>query len=128
LELYVLTAAVYCHYVPGVHRPEVLVERDIRPEAAAAALGQPAVRRAPLVLVIGAVYARSERKYGARGRRYAQLEAGHAAQNVLLQVALNLAAVPIGAFDDERLVRALRLPGGHAPLYLLAVGHPHAAA
>ena len=129
LELYVLTTEAYCHYVPLVHQREVLFDRDLRGEAAAAALGQRAVSGAPLVLLISAVYARSERKYGTRGRRYAQLEAGHVAQNVLLQaVALNLAALPIGAFDDERLVRALRLPGGHAPLYLLAVGHPRALA
>jgi len=129
LELYVLTAGGYCHYVPRAHRLEVLADRDLREEAAAAGLGQSALRDAPLVLVISAVYARSEKKYGARGRRYAQLEAGHVAQNVLLQaVSLKLAAVPIGAFDDERLIRTLHLPSGHAPLYLLTVGHPRTSA
>jgi nitroreductase len=63
----------------------VLADRDLREEAAAVGLGQSALRDAPLVLVISTVYARSEKKYGARGRRYAQLEAGHVAQNVLLQ-------------------------------------------
>ncbi len=126
LELYVLTAEVYGHYLPQGHRREVLAERDLRREAAAAALGQTAVSEAPLTLVIAAVYARTEKKYGARGRRYVQLEAGHAAQNVLLQaVALGLAAVPSGAFDDRRLVDGLHLPGEHAPLYLIAVGHSH---
>ncbi len=127
MELYVLTAEAYGHYVPRVHRLDVLIDRDLRQEAATDALGQMAVGDAPLVLLISAVYGRSESKYGARGRRYAQLEAGHAAQNVLLQaVALGLAALPIGAFDDERLVKTLRVPGGHAPLYLPAIGHPRA--
>ena len=43
-------------------------------------LGQTAVRDAPLTLVIAAVYARTEKKHGARGHRYVELEAGHAAQ------------------------------------------------
>jgi nitroreductase len=60
-----------------------------------------------------------------RGPRYVHLEAGHAAQNLLLQaVALGLGAVPIGAFDDDRLSRALGLPADHRPLYLIPVGRP----
>ena len=96
---------------------------------AAAALGQPAVSSAPLTLVIAAVYQRTTGKYGFRGRRFVELEAGHVAQNLLLQaVALGLAAVPIGSFDDQRLAQALRLPPEHAPLYIIAVGHPRATA
>ena len=124
LELYLLTPDAYRHYVPEGHRVELLANQDLRAELAAAALNQSAVRTAPLTLVITAVYARTVKKYGARGRRYVELEAGHVAQNVLLQaVAHGLAAVPIGAFDDHRLTHALRLPGDHAPLYIVAVAH-----
>jgi nitroreductase len=53
------------------------------------------------------------------------MEAGHAAQNLLLQaVALDLGGVPIGAFDDERLSKILGLPENEAPLYLIPIGHP----
>ncbi len=53
------------------------------------------------------------------------LEAGHAAQNVLLQaVAAGLAGVPIGAFDDARVAEVLGLPSDHAPLYLIPLGRP----
>lgn len=124
LELYVLTRDAYSHYRPQGHRLELLARSDLRGELAAAALHQPAVRTAPFALVITAVYERTVRKYGSRGRRYVQLEAGHTAQNVLLQaVALGLAAVPIGAFDDQHVAEALRLPGDHAPLSIVAVGH-----
>lgn len=124
LELYLLTPDAYRHYLSWGHRVELLGNQDLRGELATAALNQSAVRTAPLTLVITAVYARTVRKYGARGRRYAELEAGHVGQNVLLQAtALGLAAVPIGAFDDHRLAHALRLPGDHAPLYIVAVGH-----
>jgi len=59
--------------VPRAHRLEVLADRDLRWEAAAVGLGQPAVGDAPLMFVISAGYARTERRYRARGR-YAQLE------------------------------------------------------
>ena len=125
LELYVLTSAAYRRYRPEGHRVELLAAEDLRAEAAAAALHQPAVGSAAMAIVITAVYARTTEKYGSRGHRYVELEAGHAAQNLLLEaVALGLAAVPIGAFDDQRLAETLRLPSDRAPLYIVAVGHP----
>ncbi len=60
-----------------------------------------------------------------RAERYVQLEAGHAAQNVLLQaVSLGLGAVPIGAFHDAEVQEVLGLPPQHEPLYLIPVGDP----
>jgi SagB-type dehydrogenase family enzyme len=110
------TPDAYGHYRPQGHLLDVLGERDLRRDLAAAALEQPAVKDAPLTVVIAGVFARTLKKYGTRGRRYVHLEAGHVAQNVLLQaVALGLAAVPIGAFDGQRLAQTLSLPGEHAP-------------
>jgi SagB-type dehydrogenase family enzyme len=79
-----------------------------------------------VVFVITAVYARTEQRYGVeRGTRYVHLEAGHAAQNVLLQAtALGLGAVPIGSFSDSEIRTVLTLPEDHAPLYLIPVGKP----
>ena len=83
------------------------------------------MRRAPAVLVIAAVYERSERKYGRRARRYSRIETGHVAQNVYLQAAaLGLGTVIVGAFDDAEVQQVLSLPGDHAPLALMPVGHP----
>ncbi len=128
LELYLLTPEAYRHYRPQGHRVELLAEADLRGQLAAAAVHQPAVAAAVLTIVITAVYARTTRKYGSRGRRYVELEAGHAAQNLLLQaVALGLAAVPIGAFDDTRLAETLRLPSDRTPLYVVAIGHARTA-
>lgn len=125
LELYLLTAEGTWKYVPRDHALEAISERDHRPELARAALGQAAVADAAAVFLVGAVYARTGVKYGARAERYATLEAGHAVQNLLLAaVALELAAVPIGAFDDERVASTLGLPGDESPLYLVAVGRP----
>ena len=76
--------------------------------------------------MMAAVYERTAQKYGAnRSSRYVHLEAGHAAQNLLLEaVALGLGAVPIGAFHDADVQKALSLPRNHEPLYLIPVGKP----
>ena len=56
-----------------------------RAALASAAHGQSRVGQAPIVIVMTGVYGRTTRKYGERGVRYVHVEAGHAAQNVLLQ-------------------------------------------
>jgi SagB-type dehydrogenase family enzyme len=77
------------------------------------------------VFCIAAVTARTARKYGARAERYAQLEAGHVAQNLLLMaVGLGFGGTPVGAFDDDAVARTLNLGNGETPLYLLPIGLP----
>jgi SagB-type dehydrogenase family enzyme len=75
------------------------------------------------VVVFAAVYERSTQKYGERGIRYVHMEVGHAAQNLFLQaVALRLATVVVGAFDDDAVARVLQLPATARPLLLMPVG------
>jgi len=126
LEVYLVTADGVYHYVPQGHRMQLGARGDVRQDLAKAAVGQAPVADAPASFVITAVYARTEQKYGAeRTPRYVHLEAGHAAQNVLLQaVALGLGGVPIGAFYDDQVQRVLGLPADHQPLYIIPVGHP----
>jgi SagB-type dehydrogenase family enzyme len=126
LELYVVTADGVLHYHPASHQVSLHRPGDLRKALQAAALGQDAVGDAPAVFVLAAVYQRTAARYGeGRARRYAQLEAGHAAQNLLLQaVALGLGAVPVGAFDDGRVQHELGLPADQEPLYLVPTGGP----
>ena len=126
LEVYVATADGLFRYEVDRHALAVVRRADLRPALHEAALGQAAVGRAPAVFVIAAVYERTAAKYGAeRSPRYVHLEAGHAAQNLLLQaVALGLGAVSIGAFDDAGVQQALGLPEEEQPLYLIPVGEP----
>lgn len=126
LELYVATAEGVYHYNVRDHALRVVSHRPVQTALHEAALNQDAVREAPAVIVVAAVYERTAQKYGGeRSPRYVHLEAGHAAQNLLLEaVALNLGAVPIGAFHDEEVQAALGLPSDHEPLYLIPVGHP----
>jgi len=125
LELYVVTAEGVDHYLPARHALVRHRDGDVRRELQGAALGQPFVGAAPATFVITAVAARTEGKYGRRAERYVLMEVGHAGQNLLLQaVALNLGAVPVGAFHDEQVAKALQLPKEHVPLYLIPVGSP----
>jgi SagB-type dehydrogenase family enzyme len=126
LEVYAVTPDGVYLYEPQGHRLALQVPGDVRTALYEAALQQGAVREAPAVIVITAVYERTANKYGEeRSPRYAHLEAGHAAQNILLQaVALNLGAVPIGAFYDDQVKKVLELPGDQQPLYLIPAGHP----
>lgn len=129
LEIYVvvgdvqgLSAGVY-RYLPEGHCLEKVSEGDRRETVFEAGLRQIPLKTAPVVMVIAAEYDRTVRRYGERGIRYVHMEAGHVAQNLCLQaVALGLGTVPIGAFEDERVSAALRLPEAQKPLYLIPVG------
>ena len=127
LEVWVATASGFFHYEPQQHRLTRHLERDLRPDIHRAAFMQEAILQAPAILVIAAVYERMARKYGEqRTPRYVHMEAGHSAQNLLLEaVALGLGGVLIGAFNDREVERVLSLPADQKPLYLIPVGHPH---
>lgn len=125
LEVYVATRTGLRHYEPRGHRVVSVSAEDVRPALSRAAHGQAAVAGAPAVFIITGVPARTAGKYGERASRYVSLEAGHAAQNLLLQaVALGLGAVPVGAFDDATVLRILGAGRGEVALYLIPVGHP----
>ena len=125
IELYIVTQNGTYHYVPQGHQVEILKEEDLRGQLARAAGGQASVRNAAADFVITAVYSRTMKRYGERGRTYVHLEAGHVGQNIQLQaVSLGLGSVPIGAFKEEEIRTALSLPADHEPVYMFAVGHP----
>lgn len=121
-EVNSLAAGVY-RYDPGPHRLELVADGDIRVPVADVAVGQTWISKAAIVVVLAAVFERTTARYGKRGERYVYVEAGHAAQNLLLQaVALGLGARPVGAFNDLGVSRLLLLPDGETPLYIIPVG------
>lgn len=125
LELYVVRDVELYHYQPAEHALARTEAQDARQAVWKAGLEQGALRDAPVVFLICAVYQRTAQKYGQRATQYVHIEAGHAAQNLLLQaVALGLGGVPIGALYEDQLQAALALPADHEPLYVLAVGYP----
>jgi SagB-type dehydrogenase family enzyme len=126
LEIYAVLPFGFYHHDPTRHCLDRIATDDLRPALCHAALAQQGISDSGVVFVMTAVYERAAQKYGAdRSRRYAHLEAGHAAQNVLLQaVALGLGAVCMGAFHGTEVQKALSLPRNHQPLYLIPAGRP----
>ncbi|MGQ9543172.1 MAG: SagB/ThcOx family dehydrogenase [Candidatus Bathyarchaeia archaeon] len=129
LEVYIVAGGVESldvgvyKYIPELHALRLVLGGDRRKDLCDAALGQAWVGNAPVNIIIVAVYERTTLKYGERGVRYIHMEVGHAAQNLCLQaVALNLGAVTVGAFHDERVGSILNLPEGERPLYIIPVG------
>ncbi|MGE5185872.1 MAG: SagB/ThcOx family dehydrogenase [Acidobacteriota bacterium] len=124
LTIHVVDARGVWHYVPADHAVVRDATGDHRGQLVSASFGQ-AATRAPEVLVVTADIAVTAKKYGARAERFATLEAGHVAENVLLEAAaLGLDAVPVGAFDEAAVRRALGLTSQDTPLYLIPVGPP----
>jgi SagB-type dehydrogenase family enzyme len=123
LELYVARPDGVYHYEPQAHALRRVTARDEREALGRAALGQESVLHAPVVIAIVGVVSRTAARYGERSERYVELEAGHAAENLLLEAtALGLGAVPVAAFEDDGVRAALGLAGNVTPLYVLPVG------
>lgn len=124
LEIYVLNNNGTYHYSPEMHQLELLAKNDKRPNLSRAALAQVFIEEAPMVMLITANFQKSQAKFGQRSERYVHMEAGHAAQNVLLEaVALGLGAVPIGSFWDDVVSATLNLPPDNEPLYIIPIGY-----
>lgn len=131
LELYLVAGKVtglapgFDRYRPVEHALIRIRGEDLRVPLAKAALGQDLIQHGPMVFAVTVVIEHTARRYRSRAERYAHLEAGHAAQNVLLQaVTLGLDAVSIGAFHDGEVKRLLALTENEHPLYLLPAGRP----
>jgi len=83
------------------------------------------ILKSGVILIITAVVKRALPKYGDRSYRFALIEAGHLAQNILLLASMiNLKSVPIGGFIDKNVQRFLDLKNEELelPLYALAIG------
>ncbi len=113
------------HYNPGEHLLAELSRGDYSRVLEEIALDQEHVGRAPAVLVLTAVYARTAGKYGYRSYRYVHWDTGFAGENVYLAAeALGLATVAVGAFHDEELCRLLGLDCvWEFPMLLFPVGY-----
>jgi SagB-type dehydrogenase family enzyme len=122
LHLYVALPNGFYEYVPGKHILQQLSAKDIR----ATLSGQETVKKAPAVFMIGGEYERASKGTDHdTALRLVDLEAGHAAQNLLLQAtALKLGAVPVGGIDAKETAQAASLPATITPIYLVPVGHP----
>ena len=117
-----LTRGVY-KYNPYRHEIELIKIGDFKTELFSACLGQEWVIEGAVSFIITGIYDRTTGKYGSRGIRYVDMEAGHSAQNLLLQATgLGLGCVPVGAFYDNHLRRIIEAKQDVFPLYVIPCG------
>lgn len=117
-----LDEGVY-RYRPETHTLWKETSHPVQAALQQAAYDQEWVGEAPVVITITGIEERTAREYGPRaGDLYVPMEAGHAGENLHLQVeALGLATVSVGGFKDEAVASALDLEG-ERPLILYPVG------
>ena len=115
-------AGIY-HYEPNAHSLSLHTSGDLRPYLARAALDEEFIAKAPVDIVICALYHRTSYRYGKRGERYVHMEVGHVGENIHLQaVALGLSTVEVGAFNEEAVTKVLGVNQQFKPLYIMPVG------
>ena len=126
LEIYVtLKDKGYFHYNFEKHILEFISDKDLSKKLAGASWDQNFIAEAYMNIIICAIFSRTTQRYGQRGIRYVFIEVGHCAQNVHLEaVALGLASVPIGAYEDDRVKEVLNLPKKVEPLYIIPLAYP----
>ena len=123
-RLYIVSAEGLFRYDPGDHSLELIREGDMRALAASAAFGQDFLAAAALTVVITVSYGAIQEHYGVRGKSYADMEAGHIAQNIHLQAeAMGLGSVPVGAFSAKDIRESLGIDGKYEPVYLVCAGY-----
>jgi SagB-type dehydrogenase family enzyme len=112
-------------YLPAEHSLRLVQKGAVLDKLRLLPPNPPMLGKAPVVLVLGMNLAPLAERVGARAERYALIETGHVAQNVLLQaVAMGLGSIPVGGFDEEKVSELLKLPEGVRPVYLLPIGYP----
>jgi len=86
--------------------------------------GQRFISQAETIFFMNAVWERTTRRYGERGRKYVLLDAGHIAQNFYLEAtALGLAPCAIGAFNDNQINNFLEIDGKkESCIYIMVIG------
>ncbi len=126
IELYLAMPDGLFVYQPDRHSLEELTNEDLRGQLAQAA-GQDSAGAAACDIIVAGSVRKLAGQFREKARTYMLLEAGHVAQNILLQaVCLELGAVPIGGFDTKGVTRICNLPRGAEPIYIISVGHPAA--
>ncbi len=118
-----LQAGVY-RYDPDQHSLETLAKGDKRGGLSDAALGQKWMAKVPVAVVIGVDFDKTTGKTTAEQRaEWGRLEAGMAAQNMLLQArALGLKTNTPALFKASELVGALGMPAKFRPVLIVTAG------
>ena len=128
----VIEAAVSAPSAGNIQPWELVVARkpEIRRKLVEAAYGQSFIEEAPVVIVVCANEDRSSQRYGIRGKNlYCLQDTAAATQNMLLTAySLGLGTCWVGAFKEDEVREALKIPMGIRPVAIVPVGYPSKSA
>jgi SagB-type dehydrogenase family enzyme len=100
-----------------------LFDDDITQKLLKACLNQQSIKKSAAIIIITSINKITTKRYGERGIRYINMEAGHSSQNIyLVSTSLNIGTVAIGAFIDDEVKNLLKLNEDENPLYLMPIG------
>ena len=102
----------------------VVSDLDLKKKVADACLQQHWIEAAPLIIVIVSLQEKQIEYYGDQGKQYLYEDAAAAAQNMMLAAtALDMGSCWIGAFDEQELRDALKIPDRATPYIVLTFGY-----
>ena len=127
-----IEAAVSAPSAGNIQPWELVVARkpEIRRKLVEAAYGQLFIEEAPVVIVVCANEDRSSQRYGLRGKTlFCLQDTAAATQNMLLTAySLGLGTCWVGAFKEDEVREALKIPMGIRPVAIVPVGYPSISA
>jgi SagB-type dehydrogenase family enzyme len=130
LEIYLLAgnvtglaSGVY-HYSPQGHSLRAMAQSSSCSELYSSSSGRETwIKSAPAIFIITGVFERLERLMGQDADRFVYVEAGTAAENLLLEVvSLGLASTYAAGFEANRTQELLGLPHGEEIIGVMPVG------
>lgn len=125
VTMYFATAEGLFVYSPEKNSLEQVLNQDVRQHLSSAAYNQPAPAKAPCVIIVAGSERKLRTKFPKQAQRFMLLEAGHIAQNVLLEsTSMGLGAVSMGWFEINQVNKICKLPSDQEAIYLICVGCP----
>jgi nitroreductase len=124
----ILDAARWAPSAGNMQPLELVVVKDeeVKQRLAIAALDQPFIAEAPVVIVVCANVPSTTTRYGHRGvRLYVVQDTAAAAQKIhLAAYSLGYSTCWIGAYDDEEVAKVIKVPESVRPLAIIPLGRP----
>ena len=120
IKIYFATPTGLYLYVPQKHAFEVISDKDVRAQVS----GQVA-KASCGIIIAGNTGKNTTAAYGSRADKWTILEAGHIAENLLLEAtAMGLTNLPIGGFANvTEMGKLCNLPENMEPIYHVAIGN-----
>jgi len=112
------------HYDIKNHELDILKQREFLSEDLSKLFGYEFAKNASSIIVMTAIFARNQIKYGERGYRHILLEAGHIGQNLyLISTALGLGCCALSGISDIEFEKLLEIDGvTESVVYGLTIG------